>query len=1562
MHFSQIPASLRALLFAAIFAFPSASPAAAATPTDKVTTTPALLQQGFGPGGQILPGDGENYCAPTSNANSLLWLHNNGFDRLFEQPFESREDNEANLVLAIGGAMRTDAQGGTVLQQIADGVEQYLQLKGYGGFTVTPKFVGDDAGTTPEDLTLEYLQQANDDFAYMNISVNWGQRTASGDTFLGGHALTLLRADPALDRIILNNPAPFVAGDNPEEFSTERVDFEVDGEIGNYLNLDLTPYGQPDIFALLYDTTLVQSNTDDPATTAVADPWELVGTDGDDEATNGIINTNGAFLTVEAPLTGSGRLFKTDADLFEGTLVLPEGANGGFDNPYDFTGGLFVDAGTLRLEENEGNPAGTGDTELAGGELVFAPAGSGLDPSLALAGGTGDTFTYSGGGLLVLESGDHDRLTVTLGGNTDGSTPNFLRGEFEELGPTGTLTIVPDLGPDALGHEERLLVAGTGTNLPALTHGIVGPEVIVADPLSQYDGSFTTYDASTGFLPEPGTPVSTTPLADANANALVDLDLDQTLAAGSTAEVYGVRVGEGRTLAGGTGATLQLGAGTAGTESGLILNGGTVSVPTLDWRASVGHIYTGSRGARIDSTLAGTSQGGLIVFGPGRLSLTGANTYEGGTVILDGFVSADNPATGGGSATGTNLVLVSRNGLLAGTGRVGGSVDLNGILVPGSVDNEGRHDPSASTATQILSIDGQLVLREDAILAWNLMRLADGTSGGVAGQDWTAVQVGTEFAAEPSSYLQLTFPTGQDPESGHPFWRKERSWGILRYGSLTALGNLSVIGNNLQYGNFQLLDAGASSAVALLYEPNGGVIPIFVPAGEEYTVTTEAGERDNLPAEVSGTGDLRLDGLGTFAVHDPFALTGEVRLAGDATLELYATDSLATPAAVTTEGTSTLRFEADQRMRALTLGAGTTLATGGHDLTVEGRLDAAGTLEGSGDIGLEGDRAHSITGTSRNYTGTVAVNAGSLALNGTLGDAAGATAGLRMGPGTTLSGTGTFLGTATLTRGSRHEPGNSIGTQTFSHYELHDGATLALEFGWNGSAFVHDQVVFTGSATVGQSGGDRPTLALSGLPGDFFYNGSERFSVLAGEPGAALTVEDLPAVTGAPRVPLVSFVPRVRGNDLQVVATRTQYDAVPGAGLAAPEATTAAVFDRIVDTVPTGSRSTTATFLRGLDGLGQAVLDGRTGAASAYQQAWGQLSGERLLAVGRSHLRATHAWSTQLSDLLAGRGHGSTDRLAAAADLRPETLLAEVDPQTGQPTLAPATGPAPLAAASSPWRARAEVLGARIADDTVDGISGYEADLYGVLALLDYPVLPGTRLGATVAYSSHRANFDQYGGHADLETLRLGPTLHLFADRPYSLTAAATVGHTRIDTRRPVSLNASTASGDTHGWDTTLQVDGTYPLAASPRWQLDALGGLRWIDFQRDAFSETGAGIASLQDIEDRRSESLLSTLGLRLRQTFRRETVAWTPSGLVAWQHEFLADDNAFRAAFAPPEGGSFPFALQPADRDRDSLLLGAGVHARFSPHLSLHAAYRGSLAHDATSHTAALGAEWRF
>lgn len=46
--------------------------------TDKVTTTPALIQQGFGPGGSLLPGDGANYCLPTSSANSVLWLEGAG--------------------------------------------------------------------------------------------------------------------------------------------------------------------------------------------------------------------------------------------------------------------------------------------------------------------------------------------------------------------------------------------------------------------------------------------------------------------------------------------------------------------------------------------------------------------------------------------------------------------------------------------------------------------------------------------------------------------------------------------------------------------------------------------------------------------------------------------------------------------------------------------------------------------------------------------------------------------------------------------------------------------------------------------------------------------------------------------------------------------------------------------------------------------------------------------------------------------------------------------------------------------------------------------------------------------------------------------------------------------------------------------------------------------------------------------------------------------------------------------------------------------------------------------
>ena len=126
----------------------------------------------------------------------------------------------------------------------------------------------------------------------------------------------------------------------------------------------------------------------------------------------------------------------------------------------------------------------------------------------------------------------------------------------------------------------------------------------------------------------------------------------------------------------------------AGVAIGTLEGGGTVSLGSKRLTVWSNSARSSFSGLLRDGGVAGGSGGSLSVRGGATLTLTGANSYSGGTRIGDGINAGSGKlvaANTEGSATGTGDVLVERGGTLAGSGSVGGNVMLmdGGTIAPG---------------------------------------------------------------------------------------------------------------------------------------------------------------------------------------------------------------------------------------------------------------------------------------------------------------------------------------------------------------------------------------------------------------------------------------------------------------------------------------------------------------------------------------------------------------------------------------------------------------------------------------------------------------------------------------------------------------------------------------------------------------------------------------------------------------------------------------------------------------------------------------------------------------
>ncbi|MCX8090150.1 MAG: autotransporter-associated beta strand repeat-containing protein [Verrucomicrobiae bacterium] len=297
---------------------------------------------------------------------------------------------------------------------------------------------------------------------------------------------------------------------------------------------------------------------------------------------------------------GTGTLILTAANTYRGATTLYEGTTV-LDYDYSMESNILPDVTVLTLLG--------GDLDLRGGSSIEVVA------STTIGGGGASTITRSSGGSTL-------RLNAIT--RATGATVNFGTAGIAD---TDTANVNGILGGYATVGGANWAMNSTG--------GADGP-------ITAYSAYQTATDptvwATTDNVSLAGNPDS--PVGNQTINSL-------RLTAAST-----VQIGSGNTLTLGSGGLLVTGSGatTIAPDSG---------TATLIGRAStdlVIHQYS-SADLTISATIANnTGATALTKSGPGRLILTGQNTYTGATYVNEGVLSISANANLGLESTGATII------------------------------------------------------------------------------------------------------------------------------------------------------------------------------------------------------------------------------------------------------------------------------------------------------------------------------------------------------------------------------------------------------------------------------------------------------------------------------------------------------------------------------------------------------------------------------------------------------------------------------------------------------------------------------------------------------------------------------------------------------------------------------------------------------------------------------------------------------------------------------------------------------------------------------------------
>jgi autotransporter-associated beta strand protein len=1239
---------------------------------------------------------------------------------------------------------------------------------------------------------------------------------------------------------------------------------------------------------------------------------------GQIELNGGTLQAGASFASVRSLFLGGSSTFDTN----------------GYTTSW--SGALTDVQRTLTIENS--NTSGTN----AVGNVTFGSLAAGATATIALNAGSGSS---GGPGTIVTFTNG-----ITRNGDTDAGAP-----------ANATVFIDPATGSNlGVSGTNGVQVFSSGAST-ALTNGIV-PVWIITDSggsASSNPYNFLTYSSTSGY-----TIAATT--ATFGASNVVKVSSNQTLSANTQA--YALNLQNGKTITIGSSDTLTIGNGS--NPAGLILEGTTtISGGTLAFGASEAVIDVKATNT-ISSKVTGT--GGLTLSGSGTLVLSGTAGGLSGPITVDSGTLQLNtanffPTTGGGttvwlsnvkSSPSAAILTVDASNVISALNSDGNNSTVN--IATGVTLTIGDSNNLSSTLSSTIAGTGtgSLVKAGTGLLDISGSGGVSFGTGGSVTVDAGALRIGngvfktsatTPISVAAGAELQYSGNSGSvfnDPISGAGVFHLVG--GVVQ---LTSTSNTYSGGTVLEVGT--TLDVTTANLPANTRISNAGGILLF----DQSTTGTFTGVMSdgqqaggpNNPNDMSCTlvtcttgtlsGTLIKDDSttgfgGNVTIANQQAYSGMTYIEAG-TLTLGTTNTIIDSAGVDlgrvggavcnpspcSGVTASLALLANNTISGLedNPANSTSVILNGHTLTLAPVAGSSWTYAGSivdgsatgGSLVQNGPGTTILTGTST-YTGTTAIDAGILEVNGSITSSSAVT----VNSGGTLIGTGTIdPPTMTIASGGTFAPGTPGVPGTFM--------TVAGNLAFAPGAMYLVQLNGTASTYANVTG----TASLAGTVFASFASGTvpqKQYTILISSGLGGTTFSSVTTNLPSNFSPSLSYT----NNDTDVVLNLTAVLGF-GAGLNANQQNVANAINNFFNDGPLP-----ANF---------ANLFGLTGAN--LQNALTQLSGEA--ATGAEHTAfqlTTEFLGLMLNPFVDGRaGPGSAVGGPAIgfapeeqANLPPDVALAYASILTKAP-------PPKQPAFDQRWVAWGSSYGgASLTNgDPTTGSNTLTAQTFGFAAGLDYHFTPDTLAGVALAGGGTGWSLANGLGGGRSDAFQAGAYGMTRAGPTYLAAAVAFTNHW-MSTSRNALGDELTARFDAQSYGG--RVEAGYRYAVTPTLVATPYAAIQAQEFQTPNYSETdvtGLGFAlsyAAMHATDTRSE-----LGAR----FDAPTLLWGMPFILrsrlAWAYDWVSTP-ALGAVFQALPGASF--VVNGAPIPHNSALTSAGAQLFLSANWSVLAQFDGEFA----------------